>query len=476
MRTHGRCWEIILLHSLSFIQLLVLILIGAICGLMVGVSPPILATSFIIITVLVCFFWKFEYTVLAFLGVRSSLDIFSDQQVPALFGVGLTGLAVLRFCWLLIDRQKVQTDWFWWLFAVWVFLQGIWVVLLPLGGLGFGSEALDNASREWVRLFSILMGYFLIMQLKDRMIPQRVISTLFLSLIAPLIASGMQLVLPSSMLPKILAARVRDSIEGVEPVSRINGTLGHANSFACFSVLLLGLTIWKIEHSKNRLFWSILAASIVFMIVSSKSLTGLVMLSVFGLTYFLPKIRFSYLFGGIILCLFVGGLVLGTEFGQERLIELYSTPLLNPDLDWDKAVFLQMTNLSAYGNSFNWRLAQWTFLLRAWQEYPLLGYGLETTKQISIFQNTAHNDYVRFLVEEGVVGLSLFLILLFAKFVRLSQVYTSSLEITQKKLASMMMSILLSMLVAMLAGNIIRVTVLFFYWSTLLAILSWDWK
>lgn len=460
----------------SALKLTLALLVGLISGLMIWISPLLLAAGFISMAVLVCFFWQFEYTVLGFVVLRSSLDILSDQQVPALFGVGLVGLSVLRICWLSINRQKIQTDWMWWIFAAWVMLQGVWVILLPLGGLGLGAEALPNATREWVRLFSILMGYFLVMQLKDRVSPQRVISALFLSLIAPLTAASMQLFLPSSLLPGFLSARVRDSIDGVDEISRINGTLGHANSFACFSVLLLGLIIWKIENSKNRLPWTILAVLVAFMIVNSKSLTGLVMLGVFGLTYFLPKLRISSLLAGGVLFAAVGGLVLASDIGQERFAELYSTPLLNPDLDWNKAVFLQMTNLSAYGNSFNWRLAQWTFLLRSWQDYPILGYGLETTKQVSALQNTAHNDYIRFLVEGGVVGFSLFISFLLLQLVRLVQVYKSTFVRPKRRLILVLISILLSMLVAMLAGNIIRVTVLFFYWSALLAILDWPWS
>lgn len=449
------------------------LLLGITVGLLTINNPIYLGLLFVAISVLIWFFTSVDQAILSLLIVRSSLDLFSAQQVPAALGVGISLLTLLYVVVLLLSRQEVQTDWFWWFFAGWLALQGIWVVLLPLGGLGLGVAALPDAIREWVRFFSWLMVYLLVMQLKGKVPPTRIITALFLSLVAPLAVAFLQTVLPPSVLPSVLVFQVVE--KGVEAGSRINGTLGHPNSFATFTLLFFALCLWKQEQSQNRWLWLGLAAVLVFFLVGSKSLTGLVMLLAFAAAFFVPKLNVWSLLAGTMLIGLTLLLLLSTELGRDRLGELSATPLLNPDLDWDRAVALQMTDSAQYGNSFNWRLAQWKYLLQSWQAFPILGYGLATTSEISVFQITAHNDYIRFLVEEGIVGLGCFLAFLGAQAVRLGQILSSPLYPNQhRQLSAVLLAFLLAMLVGMLAGNVMVHTTLFFYWWTLIAVVGWE--
>ncbi|NEQ27989.1 MAG: O-antigen ligase family protein, partial [Microcoleus sp. SIO2G3] len=359
-------------------------------------------------------------------------------------------------------------------FAGWIAIQGLWVVLLPLGGLGLETSALPDAIREWIRLFSFLMIYLLVLQLKEKISPEKAINTLFLSLVVPLIAAFLQTFLPASMVPKILLASANTGEIG--EASRINGTLGHPNSFATFALLFLGLTLWKLSHSHKRLPWALLLAVVAFFLVATQSLTGLVMLLAFAVAFFLPRMSLINLVAGVLLVAIIVGLFLSSEAGQERLSELYSTPLLNPNIDWSRSVAMQLSSSSAQANSFNWRVTQWTFLLKSWQDFPILGYGLGSTKEVSIFHNAAHNDYIRALVEGGIVGLVCFLVFLLAQAVRLLQLqFAVPLSAARRDLCSMMLAFLASMGVGMLAGNVVGQTPLWFYWCTLLAIAGWDW-
>jgi hypothetical protein len=237
---------------------------------------------------------SFEKTVLGLLILRSSLDAFSPQQVPAAFAMGLNLLTLLYVARLAILRQKIQTDRFWWFIAGWVLLQGMWVILLPLGGLGFDASYLEIGIREWLRLFSGVMVYLLVMQLKDRIAPEKVVSALFLSLIAPLFAATLQLTLPPSRLPSFL---VFQSGYAIEAGSRMNGTLGHPNVFATFTVLFATLGLWKMGQAKYRLPWMILVGIMAFFLVSSKSLTGLVMLVALIPAFIAPKLNLVNLIG-----------------------------------------------------------------------------------------------------------------------------------------------------------------------------------
>jgi O-antigen ligase len=447
--------------------------VGLVIGFLIGIEPIVPIVLLVGIASLLYFLKNFEQAVLALIVLRSSLDVLSDLQIPSAFAIGIDVLTLIYITLQLISRQKVQTDGFWWFLGIWVFLQGLWVILLPLGGLGLDGSALADAMREWIRLFSLLMVYLLVMQLKGRVPPEQVVNTLFLSLIAPLTAALLQVVLPGSLLPDFL---LPSNTGEFGDASRINGTIGHPNSFATFSLLFLGLTIWKLGYVKRRLPWILLLSVIVFFLVASQSLTGLVMLIVFTLIFFVPRLSLLNLLGGILLLAIVAGLFLSTEIGQERLNELYSTPLLNPDIDWSRSVAMQLSSSSAQSNSFNWRVAQWTFLLQSWQDYPLLGYGLATSKEVSVFDNYAHNDYIRALVEGGIVGFTTFIVFLLAQAVRLVQLmYAFPYNASRQAFCSIMLALLMAMAVGMLAGNVMGQTPVFFYWWTLMAIAGWDW-
>lgn len=444
--------------------------IGVLAGFLVGANPQLLGVSLIVIVLLIWFFAKFEQAVITLLILRSSLDIFYAQQIPAAFAIGLDALTLLYVTTQLLTGKAVKVDKFWWFFAGWVALQGVSVILLSLGGLGLDSSHFPEVIREWVRLFSWLMAYLLIMQLKERIHPNKVINALYLSLVAPLTAALMQLVLPSSLLPPLLAPRAR-ALTDIEGASRINGTLGHANTFTTFLIFFLGLTYWKLEKSQRRLPWFLLLSVIIFFIVATKTLIGLVMASVLIVVLIAPKFSPVKLIGGILLFTVIIGLFASTDFGRERLASVLETPLFNPDMDISRSILLSKSD----GNSFNWRLAQWDRLLTAWKQSPIFGYGLGTTPIIG--GNEAHNDYVRWLVEGGIVGLGLSLTFLGANFVRLAKLWFSLPQRSpQKDLCLVLFATLVAISIGMITENIWSHTALFYYWLTISAIVGWDWK
>ncbi len=443
---------------------------GLLAGFLVGINPLLPGAAFVAIAIVLSFFSSFETVILSLLVIRSSLDIFSAYQIPALLAIGLDVLALMYVAASVLTRQPIKTDNFWWFFLGWVALQGMWVVLLPLGGLGMGSGLLSESIREWIRLFSMVMVYLLVMQLKDHLSPQRLISILLLSLIAPLTVAAVQIVIPPSMLPSLL---VFDSGGTFEAGSRINGTLGHPATFSTFTVLAIGLAYWKFTQSVQKWPWLLLMGIAAFFLVSSKSLTGLSMMMVFVVIIMVPRLNILNLLGGVVFIALVIALFGSSEFGQERLSSVMNTPLLNPDINWSRAILLSWRD----GNSFNWRIAQWTFLLDAWREHPILGHGIASSKYITPFNHLAHNDYVRALAEGGTVGLSLFLLFLGAQFVRLLKLMTMApRQGGQWTLCLVLISLLLAMMLGMTTDNVLTHTTLFFYWWTLFAIAGWDWQ
>ncbi|MCY7275146.1 MAG: polymerase, partial [Phormidesmis sp. CAN_BIN44] len=85
-------------------------------------------------------------------------------------------------------------------------------------------------------------------------------------------------------------------------------------------------------------------------------------------------------------------------------------------------------------------------------------------------------DYVRVLVEEGIVGMILFLLFLGVQLIRLFRLIRSPFtERSQKSFCSALVAFLLSAMVGMLTENVWSHTALFFYWFSLFAIVDWKW-
>ena len=443
--------------------------VGLILGILAGVQPLLLCLAIGAILLVICFFTYFEQTVIGLLILRSSLDIFSAQQIPAAFAVGLDGLTILYIALMLLLGRRVITDKFFWFFAVWVAIQGLWPVLTAIGGLELGNAFLSDSIREWVRIFSWLMAYLIISQLKERLHPEQIINSLFFALIIPLFAATLQLTLPPHLLPSFLQAI---SASVFEAGSRINGTLGHPNTFTSFLILFIGLTYWKVSQTKRPLLWYLLLIVEVFFLVSTKALVGLPMLAVLLMALTIPQLNFRSFVGVIILFVLLIAMFMSTEFGRERLVSVFETPILNPDITVNQAILMSWTD----GNSFNWRLAQWSYLIEEWKKSPFLGYGLGLTSYLGPIGAYAHNDYVRVLVEGGLIGSFFFLVFYVLQFAYLLKLYFSTINSSKKRFCLVLIAIFFSTLTGMITENLWSHTTFFFYWWTLFCIAGWDWS
>lgn len=442
------------------------VLVGLAIGILSGIQPILIVLALVGVGILVCLGTRFEYTIIALLVSRSALDIFSEQQIPAIYAIGIDLLTLAYVALLLLARREVKTDRFWWFLAGWLGLQSLWVILLPFGALGLGSSHLSIALREWVRISSWPIVYLLIMQLKGRIHPETLMNWIFLSLPLPVLVALMQVFVPSLLPPLLLPLEDPDG-------SRIAGTLGHPNTFAVFIVFFIGLTVWKVKHSSHRWRWFSLLVLLVFLLTTPKTLVGLAMFGVLMLVVFGSRFNLPALLGGIALFGVVLALFASTEFGQERLASIANTPLLNRDIDISRSVLMSWYD----NNSFNWRLAQWTFLLQSWQKSPVLGYGLQSSPALTVLNSYAHNDYIRALAEGGVVGFMAFLAFIAAIFWRLLQLFRTALpDSAQRDLCLTLMAFLIALLVGMCTENIWSHTTLYFIWWSVVAIAGWDWQ
>ncbi len=459
-------------HLLALFVSLLGVGIAVMSGFMAGASPILLGLGFATVPIVAFFFMQFEVAAIGLLVLRSALDPFSEMQLPAAFAIGVSALTLLYVVVQLITKKQVITEKLWWIFATWVALQSLWLVLMFIGGLGSDASQLQTSLREWVRIFSWLMVYLLMLQLKDKVHPEIIVSRLFLALIAPSTIALMQIFAPSLLPPMFGGGGDEYGAIGAS-ISRVNGTLGHPNTFATFLLLFIGLTLWKLGKAKQRLYWLCLLGLLAFFYVATKALFALAMLGVFLLVFIAPKLSLPKIIGGALLFAIAIALFASTEFGQQRLASLTSTPLFNSNIDISRAILLSASD----GNSFNWRIAQWTFLLQAWEHQPILGYGLATCKQLTVFDAYAHNDYIRALAEGGIIGFAAFILLFMALFIYLLQIFRiAQPNSKQRNLCLVLLAMLSAIMVGMLTENIWSHTTLFFYLWTLISVAGWQWN
>ncbi len=450
------------------------LLTGTIVGVLSGFNPPIVGLLLGTILFVTTFFLKFETVVIFLLCVRVAIDCFSTLQLPTVFALSVNALTVLYILVQAFRKRPIQTDWFFWALLTWWLTQGLWLVLMPLNGLGFGMEFFAESLREWIRLMSWVLVYLLIMQLKGKIHPIQLIHSLFWSLIAPLTVAILQMIAPN-ILPGDLNLSAGEVFTakgpGVEG-SRIRGTLGHPNGFVTYLFMFIALTQWRLGETKNKLPWFLVLGLLAFFYVSTKALYSLMMLAVFITILIAPRLSLVKVLGGITffgLIIFLFG---SSEFGQERLASVSNTPLLNPDIDTSRAIILSQGD----NNSFNWRISQWFHMTQQADLYPLFGYGIGTSIKVSTNELLPHNDYVRAYVEGGLVGVSIyigFLMLQVSRLILLMKRIRHNPK--QYNFCLTLLAVFMGLPVGMLTENIWSHTMFFFYWYALLAIAGWDW-
>jgi O-antigen ligase len=186
---------------------------------------------------------------------------------------------------------------------------------------------------------------------------------------------------------------------------RANGTFVHPNGAAMFFAIAATGSLWRyLDHGRSRLdaLFALVFAAATVSTFSFSGLAALVaMLTVFG-TLRGGSLRRTLAFYGAA-ALVVGGF-LATPLGSERLSQQASTDLGAAH------------NTEVSTTSLGWRLYKWELLLDEWERAPVLGQGIGTTvtlvghsEDVTAGQ-VPHNEYLRYLVETGIVGLVLLLI------------------------------------------------------------------
>lgn len=170
---------------------------------------------------------------------------------------------------------------------------------------------------------------------------------------------------------------------------RVDGNLGHPNILAFFLVVIFGCVIFRLDvpgavERISRQRWvclAVITAALVFTQTRSGWLAFLVFLASFALLF---NRRLIVPMSIAVACLAM------TPMVQDRISNIFET-----------------TGNELYINdqsSAGWRLEHWRDLWGHAIQKPLTGHGIRADRYISIAKGDAHNDYLRFFVEAGVIG------------------------------------------------------------------------
>ncbi len=219
----------------------------------------------------------------------------------------------------------------------------------------------------------------------------------------PIAARLIQLVgfIPGALAIYQLAAQTGMNIHGE---IRANGTFAHPNSAAMFFAIAAAASLWLYLENRRR-WWVDAALTALFAaaLIVTFSIDGLATLV--AMLVALGALRPGSLRAKLTPCAIAAAAVL----------IFFATPLGSKRVASETATSLSAGERGETTSTLNTRLYRWKTLLPEWEKSPLVGQGLGTT---TTADNTLanplnsllpHNEYLRYLVETGVIGIAILL-------------------------------------------------------------------
>jgi putative inorganic carbon (HCO3(-)) transporter len=338
----------------------------------------VIGTAFLFISLLFLFYFGLgiEKTLWVLLFLRINLDAFHSEinislsslktlSLPSIVGIFILFLGVFH------SLSKRSNLW-----KLPVVKAGAFFALACLFSLPF-SQNLANSLSELIELFSFMVLFLLIVDsVHSEKDIKKVVNCLLLSAIIPLAVGLIQIL-----------NNIHISM-AVEPSHRIYSTLTHPNAYAFYlvivSVLTISLLMGERDLTKKTKYFILMG----FLLISlTYTFTRGAWLGLVFAIFILGLLRHRRLL--IFLPLVIGFLIFYLPFIVERFQSLF-----NPDLQQYSSVA--------------WRIRIWTSSIPYFLAHPIFGNGFGSFilvgYQIDNWFAAAHNDYLRILVETGVVG------------------------------------------------------------------------
>lgn len=343
------------------------------------------------------------------LCVRPSLDIFGERR----FDIGplaanpavVFGVAVLIVCAVLAVHRLRDSSSIWpdrrarlaheWLAAA-------CMLGLISGARLYGTVGLVTGTRELVRVASIVSALLIVSWWAEGSVSK--------------VRLGWAWLLAGAVAPVMVALWQLGAGTGnrdLEDVNRVQGTFSHPNSFGVFLVPYILVLVAGIPgaQGKRRLARVIVAVGLTTLVVLSFSRTALLVLG--AALVMLPLLQ-ARRFGWVGLrrgMLVIGLLAIVGWLSAGRLIRARFDNL---------SIGRDAFHAAAVGeseNSFQWRLINWGVLIQMGRTHAWAGHGSGMTTVLNPLISSvngvpfnAHDDFVRFFFETGLLGLGAYLL------------------------------------------------------------------
>jgi O-antigen ligase len=182
---------------------------------------------------------------------------------------------------------------------------------------------------------------------------------------------------------------------------RANGTFAHPNGAAVYFAIAAACSVWRYVDAGRAKLDLAFAAAFSAATLATFSIAGfgslLAMLVAFGLMR--PGSALVKRRAALLVVVLAAAFVLSPVGSQRLAGEANSETTLN-------------VKGEAESSSLVWRLDKWGSLLPEWERNPIFGSGLgttttaETTRSNTSVGSLPHNEYVRYLVETGALGMA----------------------------------------------------------------------
>ena len=383
------------------------------------------------------------YSLLFLIVIRNITDLYSESIFVNFFDIininFSSALAILIIIWAVyiilkekINLKKIP------LFIPWLLFIGFSAISLIYSVDKMSS--LKMLARILNIFFLYAAAYFYFTKYPNK--KYLYIKALFLAYIIPCIFGVYQIIFKTEFI-------------GREGFNRINGTYFHPNSFAFhlfFLFIILIILYFNSKRSKNKryliVFLSIIIVLILFTLTRSVWI-GFI-LFIFSLIFIYSRkyiFKYSLLITGLIFIFLV-------------LINYTSLKYF----DRNNISFIgRVTSSTNLLSSWEWRNKMWGEMTEYIYQSSIIGYGLDTyrylrEKQIyNVFESTyAHNDYLKILIELGIIGLIFYLNLIFKT---LKKIFQKFLLTKRKKYLISFIGILIIFLIGAV-DNVLRSTAL----------------
>jgi O-antigen ligase len=177
---------------------------------------------------------------------------------------------------------------------------------------------------------------------------------------------------------------------------RANATFSHPNSAAFFFAIACVGSMWRYLDLGRR--WADAALTLLFAgaTIATFSIGGLAAMTAMLVVF------------GVLRRGTIGGRLVVLAAAVLLVLAFAATPLGAQRLQSQQATQIGVSyTADTSSNSLEWRLYNWGTLLPLWRQSPFLGHGLGTTLTgETLTGRIPHNEYLRYLVETGLIGVA----------------------------------------------------------------------